>query len=171
MSENQRLKEWLDLYDEGALKNPNSDLHKREKKQIVVNVTERVVADRWTYVGFWRRFFASIVDFFILLFISGLFQIDTFFTLFILHVLYVTLLQMSVLQGTIGKVAIGAVVIGGRGDRLDFTRSLARALSIYVSALLFFIGFIMVAANAEKKGLHDLIAGSMVVNKDSVKLR
>src|SRR5690625_6561792 len=97
MSENQRLKEWLDLYDEGALKNPNSDLHKRGRKQIVVNLTERVVADRWTYVGFCRRVYAYIVGFIILMFISGPFQIDPFFMVLILPVLDVMLLQLSVL--------------------------------------------------------------------------
>src|SRR5690625_7502921 len=123
MSENQRLKEWLDLYDEGALKNPNSDLHKRGRKQIVVNLTESVVADRWTYVGFWRRVFAYIVDFIILMFISGPFQIDTFLSLFIFNVIFVTLLLLFVLNDKCGYVEVVAELIKDYLMGCDLTSS------------------------------------------------
>ncbi|UTW69987.1 RDD family protein [Anaerobacillus sp. HL2] len=60
---------------------------------------------------------------------------------------------------------IGAIVTDETGSKLDYTRSLARALSLYLSAFTLLIGFIMVCWSLKEKGLHDLISGTLVINK------
>lgn len=52
---------------------------------------------------------------------------------------------------------------GGRpGQGLGFTKALVRLLGYLVSSIALYIGFLMIAFQAEKKGLHDLIAGTAV---------
>ena len=117
------------------------------------------------YVGFFRRFFAYIIDFMIVLLITGFLNFDSIFTYFIFYTFYNTLLHASPLQGTIGKLLVGAIVTDVYGEKLNLGRSFLRALSIYISAFILGIGFIMVALNHENKALHDHMAGSMVINK------
>ena len=80
--------------------------------------------------------------------------------------LYEAGLTASPLQGTLGKRAVGLRVVTEQGERLSFARSTGRFFSKIVSALLLLVGFLMVAFTARKRGLHDMIAGTVVVTTD-----
>jgi|SRR5690625_2444008 len=118
------------------------------------------------YVGFWRRAIAFIIDFIFVLLITVFFDFDSISTFFIFYTLYNALLIWSPLQATVGKWIVGAVVTDSDGGTLNFVRSIVRALSIYASAFVLGIGFIMVALNPESKALHDHMSGSMVIEKE-----
>jgi uncharacterized RDD family membrane protein YckC len=49
-----------------------------------------------------------------------------------------------------------------QGQRISILRALGRELSKIISALILLIGYIMVAFTDRKRGLHDMIAGTLV---------
>lgn len=82
-----------------------------------------------------------------------------------LSLMYVILLPASTLQGTLGKAALGLKITDVNGERISVWRSLGRALSEILSTIILFIGYIMIAFHREKRGLHDIIAGTYVIRE------
>jgi len=78
--------------------------------------------------------------------------------------LYFALCESSTWQATIGKLALGIRVTDMDGNRISLPRALGRWPAKYLSALIFCIGFLMVAWTRRKQGLHDLIASTLVLN-------
>ena len=74
---------------------------------------------------------------------------------------YVILLQTLGGQ-TIGKMLVGARVLSSDGTPLPLGASLLRYFAYGLSLLPLGTGFIMAGLRADKRGLHDLIAGSRV---------
>ncbi len=79
--------------------------------------------------------------------------------------LYFPLFESSARQGTFGKQICGLAVTDTRGQRISFGRALGRYFAKFLSALVLGIGFLMVAFTPRKRGLHDLIAGTLVVRR------
>jgi uncharacterized RDD family membrane protein YckC len=77
--------------------------------------------------------------------------------------LYEALLTSSSWQATIGKRILNLKVTDEAGNRISFGRASGRFFAKIVSDLIFSIGFIMVAFTARKQGLHDMIAGTLVM--------
>ncbi|MEW9625341.1 RDD family protein [Rhodanobacter geophilus] len=78
--------------------------------------------------------------------------------------LYFAFCESSAWQATVGKLALGIRVTDMRGARISFLRATGRFFAKYLSVLILFIGFLMVAFTRRKQGLHDLIAGTLVLN-------
>jgi uncharacterized RDD family membrane protein YckC len=51
------------------------------------------------------------------------------------------------------------------GKMISFGRATGRLISKIFSAIIIYIGFIMIAFTDKKQGLHDMIAGTLVVVK------
>jgi uncharacterized RDD family membrane protein YckC len=139
------------------------------------------------YVGFWWRVLAYIIDYCVLLIPSGI--VGFVFGLIaaagagnsqqtrivinlggnllgiIVGWLYSVLMESSPKQATLGKMAIGVIVIDAQGDRLTFGRATGRYFGKIVSGLILCIGFMMVGWTARKQGLHDIMAGTYVIKK------
>jgi uncharacterized RDD family membrane protein YckC len=81
---------------------------------------------------------------------------------FVWNWLYFALMESSKLQGTLGKLAVGLIVTDTGGGRISFLRATGRYFAKMVSSLIFGIGFLMVAFTQRKRGLHDIMAGSLV---------
>jgi len=79
--------------------------------------------------------------------------------------LYYALMESSVRQGTLGKMAVGLKVTDLDGNRISFGRASGRTFAKIISALIIFIGFIMAIYTEKKQGLHDMLAGCLVVKK------
>jgi uncharacterized RDD family membrane protein YckC len=77
--------------------------------------------------------------------------------------LYYAGLESSGRQATLGKMALGLAVTDVAGNRISFLRATGRYFAKILSALILLIGFIMVAFTEKKQGLHDMIAGTLVV--------
>ena len=82
-----------------------------------------------------------------------------------LTVLYYSYMESSKYQGTLGKLALGIKVVDVRGNGINFSKALLRNLSKYLSALILYIGYIMIIFDDRKQGLHDKIADTFVVNQ------
>jgi uncharacterized RDD family membrane protein YckC len=77
--------------------------------------------------------------------------------------LWFTIAESSKWQATIGKKMVGLKVTDENGERIGFGKANWRYWSKILSALILFVGFVMVAFTEKKQGLHDKIAGTLVV--------
>lgn len=89
----------------------------------------------------------------------------TFLLSSIIGILYWTLMESSKYQATIGKMALGLRVTDVDGQNLDFVKALIRNVCKIISGMILFIGYIMAGFTEKKQGLHDIIAGTLVVKK------
>ena len=128
------------------------------------------------YGGFWIRVVAYIIDAILLSIVSGILGfatgIDFYGTHFnllangtslVIGWLYFALMESSARGATVGKMAVGLRVVTDQGERLDFGHATGRYLAKIISAVILGIGFIMVAFTDRKRGLHDIIASTLVV--------
>src|SRR5262245_49288257 len=83
---------------------------------------------------------------------------------FLLAWLYEALLTSSSMQATPGKMVFGLRVATVDGQRIGFGRATGRYFGKIVSAIIAYIGFIMVAFTERKQGLHDMMASTVVVH-------
>ena len=135
--------------------------------------------DHVAYGGFWIRVVAYIIDAILLTIVCGvvdrLLGIDIFASdwehydplanLVSLAIgwLYFALLESSERGATVGKMAMGLRVVTSDGQRLSFMNATGRYFAKILSAIILCIGFIMVAFTDKKRGLHDMIAGTLVI--------
>ncbi len=128
------------------------------------------------YAGFWRRVGAALIDAILVGVVGGILNailgatgddsgaIGGLIT-FVGAYAYYAGMESSSSQATVGKMALGIQVTDLNGRRISFWRALGRNLAEILSALILLIGYIMVAFTAKKQGLHDMIAGTLVVKK------
>ena len=76
---------------------------------------------------------------------------------------YHAYMESSEKQATLGKMVMGLKVTDLNGQRISFARASGRFFSKIISAMIFYIGFIMAGFTEKKQGLHDMIAGTLVV--------
>ncbi len=75
---------------------------------------------------------------------------------------YFTLL-VGLWGATLGKRVLGVRIVRVDGSPVGIPRALARELATIFSVLILLGGYFMVAFRADKRALHDLIAGTVVV--------
>jgi uncharacterized RDD family membrane protein YckC len=77
--------------------------------------------------------------------------------------LYEALLTSSSWQATLGKRVLQLKVTDELGNRIGFGRATGRFFAKILSSMFFCIGFIMVGLTDRKRGLHDMLAGTLVM--------
>jgi uncharacterized RDD family membrane protein YckC len=77
--------------------------------------------------------------------------------------LYEALLTSSSWQATLGKRVLQLKVTDEVGNRIGFGRATGRFFAKILSSMFFCIGFIMVGLTDRKRGLHDMLAGTLVM--------
>jgi uncharacterized RDD family membrane protein YckC len=130
------------------------------------------------YAGFWRRVAAWILDIIVLGIVTAPLNLafgdgagsdsmayspEAQSISTALGWLYFALMESSTKQATLGKMALGITVTDLEGRRIGFGKATGRYFAKILSALILFIGFLMVAFTARKQGLHDILAGTLVV--------
>ncbi len=119
------------------------------------------------YAGFWIRLLAGIIDSIILI-------IPNIVLALAVEGLGGLLLQIAlglvytvgfwVAQGaTPGKMAVGIKITTVDGAEIDFGKALLRYFGYIASTITLFIGYLMIAFTGQKRGLHDYIAGTVVI--------
>lgn len=68
-------------------------------------------------------------------------------------------------QATLGKMAVGIKVADVDGRRLTLGRALLRWLAAVLNYLTLYIGYLIVAFTQRKQGLHDMVVGTLVVDR------
>jgi uncharacterized RDD family membrane protein YckC len=124
-----------------------------------------------TYAGFWVRVGAYVIDAILLVLV----QLIVAFAIsdvavrslvnFVISLVYFAGMESSSSQGTLGKMAFSLAVTDLNGHRLSFGRATGRYFAKVLSALILLIGFLMVAFSENKQGLHDKIAGTLVIKR------
>ncbi len=66
---------------------------------------------------------------------------------------------------TIGKMAINARIVLWDGSPIGYKRAALRWLAARLSDLFCFAGYLVIALRADKRALHDLLAGTRVIYK------
>lgn len=79
--------------------------------------------------------------------------------------LYFAMLESGEKQATLGKRALGLIVADTEGRRISFGKANLRMLGKIVNQFTLYIGWIMAAFTQKKQGLHDIIAGTVVLKK------
>ena len=76
-------------------------------------------------------------------------------------------LLWTFLRGTPGMLLMGCQVLDARtGARLALARSLARAVALWLGLACLGVGVLWIIRDTRHRGLHDLLAGSVVVRED-----
>lgn len=133
-----------------------------------------------TYVGFWPRVWASVIDSIMLLVVivpailviygeeylrnTAIFKGPADFVLQVIFPAIVVVAFWIYRKATPGKMVIHAKIVDARtGNAPSKQQLIVRYLGYYVSIFTLFIGFVWVAFDARKQGLHDKLAGTVVV--------
>jgi uncharacterized RDD family membrane protein YckC len=137
------------------------------------------------YGGFWIRVLAAILDSIVLGVIftpvafmfavpmmSGDFHSGMPFMSFTawplwfgLKLVYYAAMESSSHQATLGKLICGLRVTDINGRRLSFPHAAGRYLAKILSSITLGIGYLMAGFTARKQGLHDIVAGTLVVKR------
>lgn len=139
---------------------------------------------RLVYAGFWERFAAALIDAvivtvggYVLGYFIGMLTVNQYstqaeveamtgfatFAGFIGQWVYFAVMESGPKQATLGKMAVGMRVTDMHGHRVGFGKATGRYFAKILSALILLIGFLMIAWTEKKQGLHDQMAGTLVV--------
>jgi uncharacterized RDD family membrane protein YckC len=140
-------------------------------------------AGEMVYGGFWIRAGAKILDGIILSVANGLVGFAASFMIgptvsrsgyefviliivwtlsFALNIGYVTYF-LGKFGATPGKMACGLKVVRPDGEKISYARACGRFFADILSAMILYIGYIMVAFDEEKRALHDHICDTRVI--------
>lgn len=135
------------------------------------------------YAGFWQRFAALFIDGFILMLLSipayiliglgggwspknthyGLLSVG-YVLCYLISAIYFSVLESGEKNATLGKRWLGLKVYDNDGNRISTTRAFGRWASHLVSYITFYIGFLIQPFTEKKQALHDIVAGTIVVD-------
>ena len=87
--------------------------------------------------------------------------------------LFVTMLFWDKFRGaTPGKKLLHIKIVDAKTlEDIDNKQALTRTFGYVVSALIFFIGFVMVGFTKRKRGLHDFLANSVVIYDETAQTK
>ncbi len=134
------------------------------------------------FAGFWMRFWAYLLDLLIIgsidrlivnpifrllnipLFESHMFAPISIVTAIIFYAYFV--LMTKFFNQTLGKMVFGLKVVDLEGKSLTWGTVIFREwIGRFISATIFFVGYIIIAFLPKKQGLHDLFTDTTVVHE------
>jgi uncharacterized RDD family membrane protein YckC len=165
----------------------------RYAQKLREGVAPAAAAGRYQYAGFWIRVLASLIDSIILGVVNSIIQFTALRPMLGMTdmsndpaAIFAALGAMGVLGSvglllactyeavfvaqmgaTPGKMALGMKVVRPDGSRVDLGRAVGRYFAKLLSMLILCIGYIMVAFDSEKRGLHDIICDTRVVRQSN----
>ncbi len=135
------------------------------------------------YAGFWIRFVAVFIDgifmniivipFRILMTLGNtsenmaltVFSTALYFIVaFLVPALY-SILMLGKYGATLGKKAVGIKVVMSDGTPISYGCATGRYFATFLSGIILYIGYIIVAFDDEKRALHDHICNTRVIYK------
>lgn len=141
----------------------------------------------FNYKGFWIRYYAKVMDFFVLFMIQLVVVIFTYvlmaggrsrgvISLLIDGNWFVNILSIVLnisynvyfngkYGATPGKMVIKAKIVNTDGTPISYGKALARYFAEWLSSVILLMGYIMAAFDSQKRALHDRICGTLVVQK------
>ena len=146
-------------------------------------------SQKFLYGGFWRRTFAFLIDLFIVKLLNivligfGIvaswkamndlnltspsedlvFLLMGLFTLTGIVLFFSYFLYFNVAGQTPGKKMLGLKIVSQTGEPPRLSQAITRTFGLFISCILFFLGFLFILFNNKKRALHDLLAGTYVL--------
>jgi len=117
------------------------------------------------YAGFWRRLAAYLIDAIIIgIIFRILVSIGTMGVVLasIISIFYFIGFWAGLGQ-TPGKAVLGIKIVRLDGTNISGGTAVLRYIGYIISSIIVYIGFIIIAFHGKKRGLHDLIAGTIVI--------
>ena len=118
------------------------------------------------YAGFWQRLLAGIIDSIILIVIEVILIlipiIGWILSLFVTW-LYFAIQHSSTKQATFGMRALDIKITNENHGKIGFWRATGNFYLTVISALVVFIGFLMIAFTSRKQGFHNLISRTLCI--------
>ncbi len=169
------------------------DYSKTQRTKFLFNSLKIFNTMEFNYAGFWRRVAAYLIDmvllmipYYILSFALGInmmanmdpMSMDSempsgMTTLIVLLTIlffgYFAYFESSSYQATPGKMAMKIKVTDLQGGRISFLKALWRNVSKIFSSLILYIGYLMAGFTQRKQALHDMIAGTLVIQSEGTK--
>jgi uncharacterized RDD family membrane protein YckC len=151
------------------------------KNKFAQRLREGAVAGTFVYAGFWIRVVAALIDSVLLLVpmlvlgavgAAGSLSGDVMTSLAVSLMMNVVGMLLGALYeaffvarfaATPGKMALRLKVVMPDGGRVSFWRAFGRYFAKLLNMFTLLIGYIMVAFDAQKRGLHDMICGTRVI--------
>jgi uncharacterized RDD family membrane protein YckC len=177
----QSLDDWVPMGSVSALASPAEALPDASSAGSVSAISEPSRSGiRLQYAGFWMRVVAALVDVTVLLAVGYVIagMVTAFYTgseqgsktLFIIvsilvRWLYFAKMESSDYGATLGKLAVGLKVTDLEGAPIPFRTATVRHFGKELSSLTLGAGYVMVAFTERKQGLHDMLAGCLVVRR------
>src|SRR5215217_6616160 len=81
----------------------------------------------------------------------------------LVNMVYHIIMECSLKQGTYGKQILQIRVCDTEGNRIGFGQAAGRNVAKVLSLLTVFIGYLYIFFNKKQQGLHDVIAGTLVI--------
>lgn len=132
--------------------------------------TDLFLEEPVVYAGFWQRFGAYFIDALILIIpqlaisymMPGL--MGSLISM-VFNWVYFAGMESGKSQATFGKKALGLKVTDENGQRITFGQATGRFFGKILSAIILFIGYLMMIWDAKKQTLHDKLVGTLVVER------
>jgi len=139
------------------------------------------ILEQVTYAGFWRRFWALLIDVIVTYFpiatvrvllglpaggsLDPLLPTAWWAVLFEVGIdwLYAAILISSPWRATLGQAVMDLHVTDLNGDRISFARATARYLAQILNLLTIGFGLLIQVFSARRQALHDVVSGTVVV--------
>ncbi len=157
------------------------------KPNFIQKIREGVAVGNVQFAGFWIRVAAKLIDGLLLMVVNlaigfvvaAVMSSADDPSVVLASTLIASAFQICVAAGyscyflgkygaTIGKMACGLKVITGEHDAVSYLKGFGRYFAEVLSSIVLLIGYIMVAFDSEKRGLHDRICNTRVVYKKSL---
>ncbi len=121
------------------------------------------------YAGFYPRMLAHNID--LVLLLPLFYGLGTFISANILLLIscwglytsYHIVFEVSGWHGTPGKKFQGITIASDIGQSLRISQIIWRNLAKIISVLLLFAGIVLIAVDKRNRGLHDRLAGTVVI--------
>jgi uncharacterized RDD family membrane protein YckC len=142
--------------------------------------------DSITYANFGQRFLAFLIDFLVLFIATSIiwliFQLPIpdrhtdLFGAIVLFVnpfgslfswLYYAIMESSMHQGTLGKIALGIRVVNVKGEKISFMNATGRFFGKFISSFLLGFGYFMIIFTKKHQALHDIMASTYLIKGGS----
>jgi uncharacterized RDD family membrane protein YckC len=133
-------------------------------------------AGEMVFAGFWIRVGAKIIDGIIITVVG--FVLAFLVNFIIRHMVAAAVLQNTIYialtifysvyflgkySATPGKMACGLKVVRPDGEKISYGRACGRFFAEFLSSIILYIGYIIVAFDEERRALHDRICDTRVV--------
>lgn len=94
----------------------------------------------------------------------------TFFFAYTVTAVFIHMVYFTYFHGTLGqtpgKMVLGLRVVRATGEEMTVGIGFLRWVGYVVSTFLFFLGFLWITVDKKKRGWHDIIAGTVVIQED-----